>query len=74
VYQVITDRFVDGDTTNNIPPGFDSTLFDDPDHDGRGNGADLKLYQGGDWQCGERQRSTPRACDSHVNSPLQFRL
>jgi glycosidase len=50
VYQVITDRFVDGDTTNNIPPGFDSTLFDDPDSNGRGNGDDLKLYQGGDWQ------------------------
>lgn len=50
VYQIITDRFVDGDTTNNIPSGFDSTLFDDPDLNGRGNGDDLKLYQGGDWQ------------------------
>lgn len=50
VYQIITDRFVDGDTTNNIPPGFDATLFDDPDLNGRGNGVDLKLYQGGDWQ------------------------
>lgn len=50
VYQIITDRFVDGDTSNNVPAGFDSTLFDDPDSNGRGNGDDLKLYQGGDWQ------------------------
>ncbi len=50
VYQIITDRFVDGDTTNNVPSGFDPTLFDDPDSNGRGNGSDLKLYQGGDWQ------------------------
>lgn len=42
VYQIITDRFYDGDPTNNIPDGFDSTLFD-------GTGNDLKLYQGGDW-------------------------
>lgn len=49
VYQIITDRFVDGDTMNNKPAGFDPTLFDDPDGDGRGNGIDLKLYQGGDW-------------------------
>lgn len=26
------------------------TLFDDPDGNNVGNGADLKLYQGGDWQ------------------------
>lgn len=50
VYQIITDRFVDGDPTNNTPAGFDATLFDDPDNDGLGNGDDLKLYQGGDWQ------------------------
>lgn len=50
VYQIITDRFVDGNTANNVPAGFDSTLFDDPDLNGRGNGDDLKLYQGGDWQ------------------------
>lgn len=50
VYQIITDRFVDGDTTNNIPSGFSSALFDDADSDGRGDGNDLKLYQGGDWQ------------------------
>jgi glycosidase len=50
VYQIITDRFVDGDTANNTPPGFDSTLFDDPDLNSHGNGDDLKLYQGGDWQ------------------------
>ncbi|GIP15895.1 putative cyclomaltodextrin glucanotransferase [Paenibacillus montaniterrae] len=50
VYQIITDRFVDGDTSNNIPAGFDPTLFDDANQDGRGDGNDLKLYQGGDWQ------------------------
>lgn len=43
VYQIITDRFVDGDTGNNVPNGFDPTLYD-------GSGTDLKLYQGGDWQ------------------------
>ena len=43
IYQIITDRFYDGDEDNNIPEGFDSTLFD-------GSGTDLKLYQGGDWQ------------------------
>ena len=43
IYQIITDRFYDGDEENNIPEGFDSTLFD-------GTGTDLKLYQGGDWQ------------------------
>lgn len=43
IYQIITDRFYDGDTTNNIPSGFDSDLYD-------GTGNDLKLYQGGDWQ------------------------
>ncbi len=42
VYQIITDRFYDGDPTNNVPSGFDATLFD-------GTGSDLKLYQGGDW-------------------------
>lgn len=43
IYQIITDRFYDGDTSNNIPNGFSSSLFD-------GTGNDLKLYQGGDWQ------------------------
>ena len=43
IYQIITDRFYDGDTTNNVPEGFDSSLYD-------GTGTDLKLYQGGDWQ------------------------
>lgn len=43
IYQIITDRFYDGDTSNNVPDGFDTTLFD-------GTGSDLKLYQGGDWQ------------------------
>lgn len=43
IYQIITDRFYDGDESNNIPEGFDNALFD-------GTGTDLKLYQGGDWQ------------------------
>ena len=43
IYQIITDRFYDGDTTNNVPAGFNSALYD-------GSGDDLKLYQGGDWQ------------------------
>jgi len=43
VYQIITDRFSDGDTSNNIPSGSPSQIFD-------GSGADLKLYQGGDFQ------------------------
>ena len=42
VYQIITERFYDADPTNNVPAGFDPTLFD-------GTGDDLKLYQGGDW-------------------------
>lgn len=42
IYQIITDRFYDGDTSNNVPAGFDGTLYD-------GTGTDLKLYQGGDW-------------------------
>jgi glycosidase len=49
VYQIITDRFYDGDTANNKPSGFDPTLFDDPDGNNQGNGSDLKLYQGGDF-------------------------
>ncbi len=43
IYQIITDRFYDGDTSNNIPTGFNGNLYD-------GTGNDLKLYQGGDWQ------------------------
>jgi cyclomaltodextrin glucanotransferase len=43
VYQILTDRFFNGDSTNNIPSGSPSSIFD-------GTGADLKLYQGGDWQ------------------------
>lgn len=43
IYQIITDRFYDGDTSNNIPAGFDSSLFD-------GTGQQYRLYQGGDWQ------------------------
>ncbi|WP_160674537.1 alpha-amylase family glycosyl hydrolase [Clostridium sp. C8-1-8] len=48
IYQVITDRFSDGDTTNNIPSS--KELFDDKNNDGKGDGVDLKLYQGGDFQ------------------------
>ncbi len=43
IYQIITDRFCDGDKDNNVPDGFDKKLYD-------GSGKDLKLYQGGDWQ------------------------
>ncbi|WP_161979356.1 alpha-amylase family glycosyl hydrolase [Streptococcus sp. S784/96/1] len=43
IYQIITDRFSDGDSSNNVPQGFDKTLYD-------GTGKDLKLYQGGDWK------------------------
>lgn len=43
IYQIITDRFVDGDKSNNVPEGFKSSLYD-------GTGKDLKLYQGGDWK------------------------
>jgi len=50
VYQIITDRFVDGDTSNNVPSGSSNALFDDSNSDGIGDGDDLKLYQGGDWQ------------------------
>lgn len=28
IYQIITDRFYDGDTSNNVPDGFDATLYD----------------------------------------------
>lgn len=28
IYQIITDRFYDGDTSNNVPAGFDATLYD----------------------------------------------
>ena len=43
VYQILTDRFFDGDPSNNIPPGSPAQIFD-------GTGNDLKLYQGGDFQ------------------------
>ena len=43
IYQIITDRFYDGDTSNNIPSGFNPSLFD-------GTGTDIRLYQGGDWK------------------------
>lgn len=48
VYQIITDRFVDGDRSNNIPSS--ELLFDDSDNNNKGDGDDLKLYQGGDFQ------------------------
>lgn len=43
IYQIITDRFYDGDTSNNVPDGFDASLYD-------GTGTDIRMYQGGDWQ------------------------
>ncbi len=43
VYQILTDRFNDGDTLNNNPSGSPSQIFD-------GTGSDLKLYQGGDFK------------------------
>lgn len=43
VYQILTDRFYDGDSSNNIPDGFNPDHFD-------GTGSNLNLYQGGDWQ------------------------
>lgn len=43
IYQILTDRFYDGDTSINDFDDFESELYD-------GTGADLKLYQGGDWQ------------------------
>ncbi|WP_223068016.1 alpha-amylase family glycosyl hydrolase [Paenibacillus caui] len=49
VYQIITDRFFDGDTANNIPAGTSSSLFNDASGDGKGDGTDLNKYQGGDW-------------------------
>lgn len=48
VYQIITDRFADGDKSNNIPSS--PLLFDDSDNNNTGDGDDLKLYQGGDFQ------------------------
>ncbi|WP_245252169.1 alpha-amylase family glycosyl hydrolase [Paenibacillus sediminis] len=50
IYQIITDRFYDGDTTNNIPAGTSSSLFNDANGDGKGDGTDLNKYQGGDWK------------------------
>lgn len=43
IYQIITDRFYDGDKSNNVPSGFDRSLYD-------GTGQKYRLYQGGDWQ------------------------
>lgn len=43
IYQIITDRFFDGDPSNNFPDGFDPALFG-------GTDSDRKLFQGGDWQ------------------------
>lgn len=43
IYQILVDRFSDGDPNNNDFSDFDSSLVD-------GTGKDLKLYQGGDWQ------------------------
>lgn len=41
IYFVITDRFLDGDPANNIPPGSDPTLYD-------ATKTDLNRYHGGD--------------------------
>ena len=38
VYQIITDRFYDGDPSNNVPSGFDRSLFD-------GTGQQYRLYR-----------------------------
>jgi len=43
IYQIITDRFFDGDPSNNFPEGFDPALFD-------GTDSCRRLFQGGDWQ------------------------
>lgn len=43
IYQIITDRFVDGDKTNNVLSDKNKHLFD-------GQGKDLKKFQGGDWK------------------------
>lgn len=48
IYQIITDRFYDGDPSNNVQTN--NEVFDDMDHDGYGDGNDLKLYQGGDFK------------------------
>lgn len=48
IYQIITDRFYDGNKSNNITSS--KSLFDDKNNDGIGDGSDLKLYQGGDFQ------------------------
>lgn len=50
IYQILTDRFYDGDPANNIPPGTPPELFNDDNGDGRGDGTDLNKYQGGDWK------------------------
>jgi len=42
IYQIMTDRFFDGDPTNNQPAGFDDSLFD-------GSGNDVNKFQGGDF-------------------------
>lgn len=50
VYQILTDRFFDGDVTNNKPAGTSPALLNDQNGDGRGDGTDLNKYQGGDWK------------------------
>ena len=42
IYQIVTDRFYNGDTSNDIPAGFNSAYFD-------GTGRNVNLYQGGDF-------------------------
>ena len=48
VYQIIVDRFYDGDKSNNKISK--DNIFDDKDNDGSGDGKDLRLYQGGDFK------------------------
>jgi len=43
LYQILTDRFYDGNTSINDFADFESALYG-------GTGDDLKLYQGGDWK------------------------
>lgn len=43
IYQILTDRFSNGDTTNDKPSGTPTDQFD-------GTGSNLNKYQGGDFQ------------------------
>ncbi|OYV07491.1 MAG: hypothetical protein CFE26_00720, partial [Verrucomicrobiales bacterium VVV1] len=43
IYFALTDRFADGDTTNNVPPGSDPELYD-------ASHQDISRYHGGDFR------------------------